>query len=463
MNKIITFFLLLLAPALLRAQQDPRLAHAYRTEKNGWIYVHLQGSPEQIGFQHGYLLAPEIDNTLHLMAYMLQKKTGKLWSFYREAAKRMFWNKVDPEYRQEITGITDGLKARGFHYDVYDLTALNGWMELADYYVPYLADRGGRDSLKNQAPGNCSAFIATGSYTRDGKIVMGHNAWVNYLVGERWNIIADIVPTHGHRIFMDTYPGFIHSGDDFAENSAGILITETTITQFNGFDPKGIPEFDRARKAEQYASSIDDFIRIMLGGNNGGYANDWLVGDTKTNEIARLELGLKDHRVWRTRDGIYVGSNFPSDPKLMRQETDFNPKDSSSSPIARECRWNVLAQQNKGRIDARTGMQMEADTYDQISHTRVLNRCVIAGAVDTDPHGAPEWGWPPYYPGGTVQAKVTTSDLAKKMEFWAHMGNPSGKNFLAGPFLLAHPQFKWMSPYLRDMMAYPWTLFSVQK
>ena len=29
----------------------------YRFEHDGWIYVHLEGSPEQIGFQHGSLLA----------------------------------------------------------------------------------------------------------------------------------------------------------------------------------------------------------------------------------------------------------------------------------------------------------------------------------------------------------------------------------------------------------------------
>ena len=27
----------------------------------------------------------------------------------------------------------------------------------------------------------------------------------------------------------------------------------------------------------------------MEDGNNGGYANTWLVGDRKTNEIARLD------------------------------------------------------------------------------------------------------------------------------------------------------------------------------
>ncbi len=38
---------------------DPRLAGAFRQPaEHGWTYVHLAGTPSQIGFQHGYLLAP---------------------------------------------------------------------------------------------------------------------------------------------------------------------------------------------------------------------------------------------------------------------------------------------------------------------------------------------------------------------------------------------------------------------
>jgi len=43
------------------------------------------------------------------------------------------------------------------------------------------------------------------------------------------------------------------------------------------------------RRATQDASTIDDWCAIMKKGNNGGYANAWLLGDVKTNEIARLE------------------------------------------------------------------------------------------------------------------------------------------------------------------------------
>jgi len=346
---------------------------------------------------------------------------------------------------------------------VYDLVVLNGNIELAQYYVPYLADKAKPGSANNKAPGNCSAFIATGSYTSDGKIAIGHNNWTDYIVGERWNVIADIVPAHGNHILMDMFPGFIHSGDDFAISSAGILITETTITQFKGFDEEGIPEFVRARKAAQYANNIDDFVRIMTTGNNGGYANDWLVGDTKTNEIARLELGLKHFRVWKSSDGIYVGSNFASDRQVIEDETTFNPKDSTNSPNSRKKRWEQITEQYKGKIDASSGKIIEGDTYNQLLKKKDASRCVIAGRVDTDPKGCPEWDWKPFYPGGTVQGKVTTADLAKDMKFWAHMGNPSGEDFIAAPFFALHPQYNWQAKFLHDMKAHEWALFQAKK
>ncbi len=106
---------------------------------------------------------------------------------------------------------------------------------------------------------------------------------------------------------MDGLPGLIHSGDDFGINAAGIMITETTITAFSGWDSNGIPEFVRARKAMQYANSIDDFAAIMKAGNNGGYANNWLVADRKTGEIASLELGLKNVTLERKQGRIFRG------------------------------------------------------------------------------------------------------------------------------------------------------------
>lgn len=464
MKRALLFLLVIMPIVLAVASDDPRLTNSSREDKNGWIYVHLEGSPNQIGFQHGYLLAPEIDDVIKMfMHYFEQGPTKKEWTYFREVSGRVFWPKLEKEYQEEIQGIVEGLNARGYKYDNLDITALNANIEIASYYIPWVANKIKKDSMINQAPGKCSAFIATGSYTKDGKIVIAHNNWSDYVVGERWNVIADIIPVKGFRMLMDCMPGLIHSGDDFAINSAGILYTETTITQFEGFDESGTPEFMRARKAAQYAASIDDYIRIMVTNNNGAYANDWLVGDTKTNEIARLELGLRNHRVWRTFDGMYEGSNFASDTKLLAEETTFDPNDMSNGSNSRKCRWAQLMHEKKGEIDAELAKAMEADHYDPIKGKMELNGGVLCGHVDRDPRGAPEWSAPPYYPTGAVQGKVTTSALAGEMKLWARMGHPCGEDFLAAPFLKKHPEFKWQEKYLKDMIGKPWTLFSSRK
>ena len=442
---------------------DP-LAKASRENKNGWVYVHLEGTQSDIGCQHGYLLANEIDTAIQAMAYLFQHDTKKDWQFYRQAAKNFLWNKLDQEYKDEINGIVAGLQAQKKNYDSLDITALNASEELAYYYVPQLMEKEKPGSGNNKAPGNCSAFIATGSYTKDGKIVIGHNNWTSYIIGQHWNVIADIVPEKGNHIIMDCMPGFIHSGDDFAVSSNGILITETTITQFKGFDSTGIPEFMRARKASQYATNIDDVVKIFTTGNNGGYANDWLIGDTKTNEVAKLELGLKNYRVWRSKDTAIVGSNFASDPKLIAEETTFDVNDKTTSPNGRKLRMEqLLLVDMKGKLDAETGKQVEADHFDATQNKNLNNKCVVCGHVDEDAKGCMEWDWPTYYPGGAVQGKVTTADLAKEMKLWAHMGHPCGKDFIGEKFYKEHPEYEWQSKYLKNMIAYPWTLFEAKK
>ena len=443
--------------------QHDRLAKTSKETKNGWVYVHLEGSPSDIGYQHGYLLANEIDTAFQSVKYDLEYVTKKNWAFYHKSAGDFLWNKLDREYKDEINGIVEGLHQKGFTYDSLDITAYNAMEELAYYYVPKLQNQENPGSANNKAPGNCSAFIATGSFTKDGKIVIGHNNWTEYIYGQHWNVIADIKPAQGHHILMDCMPGFIHSGDDFVISDNGILVTETTITQFLGFDTSGIPEFERARKVAQYANSIDDAIAIFTKGNNGGYANDWLIGDTKTNEVAKLELGLKDFRVWRSKDTAIIGSNFPSDEKLIKEETTFDVKDNTTSPNARKLRMEALILGLKGKLDDSTGMVLEADHYDVNQKKNANNRCVVCGHIEEDPAGCKEWDLGPYYPMGAVQAKVTTANLAKDMKIWAHKGHPCGQDFIGAVFYKAHPEYQWQEKYLKDMKSYPWTLFEGSK
>ena len=441
--------------------KDARLAGAYTFQRGGWTYVHLQGTPEQIGFQHGYLLGPQIADALHVFEVEDIHDTKRDWQFYREAAQKMFWPHIDPEYQAELRGIAQGAQARGIHVDVWDIVALNGTMELAEYYVPWLDKQEHKPVPPAAHPSDhCSAFIATGSYTKDGKIVIAHNNWSSYAEGSRWTIMFDIEPAHGHRILQDGVPGMITSNDDFGINDAGIMITETTIGKFQGWNPNGIPEFVRSRKALQYADSIDDYVAAMIKGDNGGYANDWLIGDRKTGEIAYLELGLKHTPVWRKKDGYFISSNFARDPGLIRDETNhFNYNDLSQSANARRVRWEEMMNQYKGQIDVQLAEQFLGQHYDSWTHQNVADQRSLCGHVDDSKEGMSE-DWGPYYPAGAVQGKVTDSDLAGKMELIAHAGHPCGEDFLAKPFLAAHPEYAWQTPILRDMKAGPWTEFA---
>jgi len=214
------------------AASDPRLGESYRFQQGGWTYVHLQGSPSDIGFQHGYLLAPEIADALEAIKLFDTHQTQRDWEFFRKTAREMLWPHIDAEYQQELQGIADGVKAHGVDLDVYDIVALNAFEEVPDYYVPWLNKREKAvKAPKLAAPGNCSAFIATGGYTKDHQIVIAHNNWTSYLAGERWVIIFDILPQNGQRILMDGFPGVITSDDDFGVNAAGIMILLAMVSR----------------------------------------------------------------------------------------------------------------------------------------------------------------------------------------------------------------------------------------
>jgi hypothetical protein len=467
------------ALAVQRGSDNPILAKAYRFERGGWIYVHLEGSPHDIGYQHGFLLATEIADGFAAASLEMTHNSNRDWDFFRRAAREMLWPKIDPEYQAELQGIVEGLRARQVKLDLYDIVALNGFMELADYYVPWLdkqtsTQMDGRNNGQTNGPrdrknkvsasaatheGHCSAFVATGSYTKDHQIVMAHNNWTSYMEGARWKIIFDIVPQTGYHMLMDGYPGVIVSDDDFGVNSAGLMVTETTITDFHGWDPSGKAEFVRARKAMQYAGSIDEYVKIMLDGNNGGYANDWLLADRKTNEIARFELGLKHSKVWRTKDGYFVGSNFASDPDVLKDETTFEVRNLAASANARHVRWDELMAANMGKIDTTLAEGFLADHYDSYTKQTGANRRTLCGHGDVATPGDPGFALRPYNPFGAVEGKVMDAHMAEAMSFVARIGHPCGTDFKSQPFLDEHPDYRWQSSVLTDMNAGPWTAY----
>jgi len=434
-----------------------QLDNGFRFDQNGWIYIHIEGEPYERGYQHGYLVAPELGEILQSLKYLTYWNTGKTWEFFVEAAQEQFLSFVDPEYLDEMKGIADGAKAAGVEITWQEVLAWNGYDELTGYWWPTVM---GQDAGDDD---HCSAFIATGSVTKDGGVVMAHNSWDDFEIGQFFNVVLDIEPSNGHRIFMQSVPGYIDSMTDFFVTGAGLIGTETTIGGYSGYEPNEVPEFVRVRRAMQYADTLDAFVDIMKKQNNGGYANSWLLADVETGEIMLFELGLKYQNVERKKDGYFIGFNAPFDPRIRNLEcSDTGFTDIRMPAGARHVRFTELMQKYHGKVDVTVAKTIIADHHDV--YLNKDNPCsrTIDGHYELDPFQYYQ-GRQPFQPKGAVDGKVTDSALAKTFGFWGRWGNSSGIPFDADKFLEEHIQWGHLKGYLKDRPSQPWTLFQAGK
>ncbi|HKR44598.1 MAG TPA: C45 family peptidase [Paraburkholderia sp.] len=442
---------------------EPSL-EAVRRDHAGWIFVHLQGEPYDRGEQHGKLLANEIRNAIRTARYLAKWDTGEDFDTFINAAIVQFAPRLDTEFADEIQGIADGAGLK-----FAEVLAWNGYMDLLQSWWPvHVAaqqaphGQGAVRPWRGRRGHHCSAFIATGSATRDGRIVMAHNSWDRYAAGDAFNVVFDIVPDSGHRILMQGLPGCISSLTDFWINGAGLMVTETTISNFIGYRANGAPEFYRSRRATQYASSIAQWCEMFAQANNAGYVNSWLLGDTKTGEIARYELGLQHAGFESTKDGFYSGFNAATDLKIRNQECTGEADDYTDVRRngARRLRFMQLAQEHRGAIDAELAKAMIADHHD-VYLERSDNPCsrTICGHLELDDarFGGADHG--PFNPWGANDGKVVDSEMARDLSFWARWGHPCGRPFDAQAFMQRHPQWNWLNGYMRDRPSWPWTRF----
>jgi hypothetical protein len=441
----------------LTSEQQQCVAKGRRFERHGWIYLHVEGGAKDRGFQHGHLLAPEIAEALRVTKTCWEYSSAMTWPWLVEQAGQMFVPRIDAENLAELQGIADGMTAAGHPASRDDLVAYNGIIELSGYWWPTELKKI-KDGPTPAVRESCSSFIATGKMTTDGNVVLGHNTMMDY--NDVFpNIIEDIVPAHGHRILWQTEPGWIHSGTDFFITDAGLVGSETTIGEFEGFETNATPEFSRMRRATQDAGSIDQWCETMRQGNNGGYANAWLLGDVNTREIARLELGLKGVAFEKKKDGYFVGSNVAEDLKVLRFDTNAKETDIRCSSVARRVRWKQLMKQYTGRIDLASAKDFEADHFDSYLHKKEPGGRTLCGHFELQGEPAGNWPGVPYGCSGTVDAKVVDAPMARAMSFAARWGSACGRAFDAGQYLTDHPQFDWMANILKSRPSQPWTQF----
>ncbi|MGB8957507.1 MAG: hypothetical protein WCC00_00705 [Candidatus Aminicenantales bacterium] len=171
---------------------------------------------------------------------------------------------------------------------------------------------------------------------------------------------------------------------------------------------------------------------------------------------------MKNVTLLRSKDGYFCGANFPVNEKLIREETDFDPRDPGSSANARRVRWEELMAEDKGKIDVAAGQKFLADYWDTFGKKEAPSERTLCGHNDLSPRGMKVWQ-EPYGPAGAVQAKIADAAMAERMSLLSAIGHPCGMDFKATPHLRLHPEFNWQKDLLRDIDSHPWALFTGAK
>ena len=447
------------------------IKNGFSFNQNGWRYISIKGTPKERGYAYGFLCADLFKEIQIMLAFQTLDLYGETWEYMIENINKDIKEKTEKDFQEfyeEMKGISEGMNAGGTKTSVDEIIAWNFYNSLPYWYQSFKPTHNLRETRVHKEGGcakdKCSAFIACGDYTEDGKIVVAHNSFEDFLSGQYINVVLDIQPSEGHRIIMQTSPGWIYSGTDFFITSKGIIGTETTIGGFNTYE-NNIPIEYRARKAMQYGNSLDEYVKIFLDGNSGDYANSWLFGDIESNEILRLELGLKYHSVDRTKNGYYIGFNATYDPQIRNIEcVNSGFYDIRRHQGARRVRLTELMDEYKGKINIDIAKKIISDHYD-VYLLKENNPCsrTVCSHYDLDPRefmsqaDRPK----PFQPRGAIDGCVTDSSLAKKMSFYGRFGNSCGIPFDKEAFCKKHIQFANYSSYLKDRPSQPWTLFTI--
>ena len=208
----------------------------------------MEGTPEEMGYQHGKLLAAKIHHILK-EGYTPKALWNRGYTPEYALAQSERMEKFFPEaIKEELRGIVRGLKDAGCDDITYEDVRLGITQAEILHFPP-------------DGPPACSNFACWGKWTPDGRLLHGRNL--------DWNINGDAQDDHvvlvwrpkgGFPFMMIGWAGGI--GSVSGMNSKGITMGEMTLPSPDAtFD--GLPLFLQMRLTLEKSSTLDDAVRFI--------------------------------------------------------------------------------------------------------------------------------------------------------------------------------------------------------
>ncbi|MCD6526928.1 MAG: hypothetical protein J7K75_08070 [Desulfuromonas sp.] len=214
---------------------------------NGLNVVSVQGTPYEMGYQHGVLLREEIQT-------MYSKIIRRAKIFSSEQMMEELYDLMEPyiplEEKEEMRGLAHGADVP---------LRLVHWIHI----IPEVAEHGAKKKFRRGfSPSSCSNVVAFGQATGDGEMYQLRVLdWIRELGVQQWPLILVHQPDVGYASVSYTYAGFI--GCVTGMNAQRLAFGEMGYGDPANENLEGIPFIFLFRKLMREANSLDDVERII--------------------------------------------------------------------------------------------------------------------------------------------------------------------------------------------------------
>lgn len=233
---------------------------------NGLKILHVTGTAYERGYQHGWILKEEIEETLNPSVAMWAVWIGG--GDYNAGLARMLELRdkavpfIPAEFKREMKGIADALADKGSNLTYDDIVLWNTTIDIA--CTGFSADSNS-PGIRNPYPEPahfCSTVGAYGEATPNGQLVVGKNFdWPAVPENRKNSLIMIGAPTDGgHGFFVPIFPGTLATVESM--NEVGIVYGGSRSSTAPE-TMKGLHTAFLSRTIAQYADSVDDVINLL--------------------------------------------------------------------------------------------------------------------------------------------------------------------------------------------------------
>ncbi|XP_053201863.1 putative phospholipase B-like 2 [Panonychus citri] len=475
--------------------------------QTGWSFLTIWSDPSTqvndsliaylAGYLEGYmtvdLIVNHYDNAWNSYCSDDPKFCKKIFKFYQKklfqiksnldafSSNNSYWYQVSLILNQ-LTGLSDGITGKtiykpginiDLHGKIFILNILTDIMSMESVY--------NRTVIKSDlGHTSCSALVKL----TVNELIVGHATW--YELGCMLRIIKkynlpyrtgfnDNSTIPGSIISMTSYPGLIFSCDDYYLISSGLVVMETSLTNYNSSNNKliekneGLLTFIRTMVANRLASDGHSWSSTFGQYNSGAYNNQFMIIDyNKFDNVSyKHQAGLlwvleqmpglivaKDmtkrlikKRYWSSYNipyfqEIYQLANYQSMRKLHGSFADYN-----TNPRARQ-----FKRKQSQVYDYKSGLKLlRYNNYLKDPDARCncdppySSGISIASRSDlNNPNGRYDFLGGGLVNEAAIDAKVTSYKLFKQLKMYA----------ISGPTYQDVPPFIWSNSTLRDTVSH---------